>query len=131
MIQTHTYLYPEFLKLSIVKKVILNIALNFNCCKKFLCVIIFHSNSTHSHVCVCLGAQLCPTLCDPMDCSPPGSSVHGDSPSTNSGVGCMPSSRGSSEPWNRTHISLVAGGLFTVWATMEAQEYWSGSLSLL
>ena len=23
------------------------------------------------------GAQLCPTLCDPMDCSPPGSSVHG------------------------------------------------------
>ena len=22
-------------------------------------------------------AQLCPTLCDPMDCSPPGSSVHG------------------------------------------------------
>ena len=29
-------------------------------------------------VCVCtLVAQLCPTLCDPMDCSPPGSSVHG------------------------------------------------------
>ena len=24
--------------------------------------------------------QLCPTLCDPMDCSPPGSSVHGGSP---------------------------------------------------
>ena len=24
-----------------------------------------------------LVAQLCPTLCDPMDCSPPGSSVHG------------------------------------------------------
>ena len=29
------------------------------------------------HVCVCLVAQLCPTLCDPMDCGPPGSSVHG------------------------------------------------------
>ena len=30
------------------------------------------------HVCVCvLVAQSCPTLCDPMDCSPPGSSVHG------------------------------------------------------
>ena len=28
-------------------------------------------------VCVCLFAQLCPTHCDPMDCSPPGSSVHG------------------------------------------------------
>ena len=33
-------------------------------------------------------AQLCQTLCDPMDCSLPGSSVHGDSPSKNTGVGC-------------------------------------------
>ena len=33
-------------------------------------------------------AQLCPTLCNPMDCSPPGSSVHGNSPSKNTGVGC-------------------------------------------
>ena len=30
----------------------------------------------------------CLTLCDPMDCSPPGSSVHGDSPGKNNGVGC-------------------------------------------
>ena len=33
-------------------------------------------------------AQSCPTLRDPMDCSLPGSSVHGDSPGKNSGVGC-------------------------------------------
>ena len=33
-------------------------------------------------------AQSCPTLCGPMDCSPPGSSVHGDSPGKNTGVGC-------------------------------------------
>ena len=32
-------------------------------------------------------AQSCPTLCDPMDCSPPGSSVHGDSPGKNTEVG--------------------------------------------
>ena len=32
--------------------------------------------------------QLCPTLCNPMDYSPPGSSVHGDSPGKNTGVGC-------------------------------------------
>ena len=32
--------------------------------------------------------QLCPTLCDPVDCSLPGSSVHGDSPGKNTGVGC-------------------------------------------
>ena len=37
---------------------------------------------------LCLVAQSCPTLCDPMDCSLPGSSVHGDSPGKNIGVGC-------------------------------------------
>ena len=41
-------------------------------------------------VCVCihLVAQLCPTLCDLIDCSPPSSSAHGDSPGKNTGVGC-------------------------------------------
>ena len=37
---------------------------------------------------VCLVAQPCLTLCDPRDCSPPGSSVHGDSPGKSTGVGC-------------------------------------------
>ena len=32
--------------------------------------------------------QSCPTLCEPMDCSPPGSSVCGDSPGQDTGVGC-------------------------------------------
>ena len=40
------------------------------------------------HLCVCLVTQSCPTLCGPMDYSPPGSSVHGDSPGKNIGVGC-------------------------------------------
>ena len=35
-----------------------------------------------------LVAQSCPTLCDLMDCSPPGSSVHGDSPGKSTRVGC-------------------------------------------
>ena len=35
-----------------------------------------------------LVSQSCPTLCDLMDCSPPGSSVNGDSPGKNTGVGC-------------------------------------------
>ena len=41
-------------------------------------------------VCIvlCLVSQLRPTLCSPMDCSPPGSSVCGDSPVKNTGVGC-------------------------------------------
>ena len=37
---------------------------------------------------LCLVAQLCPTVCDPMDCNPPGSSVHENSPGKNTGVGC-------------------------------------------
>ena len=38
-------------------------------------------------LCVCLVAQSCPTLCDPVGCSLPGSSVHMDSPGKNTGVG--------------------------------------------
>ena len=37
---------------------------------------------------LCLVPQSCPTLCDPMHHSPPGSSVHRDSPDKNTGVGC-------------------------------------------
>ena len=37
---------------------------------------------------MCLDSQSCLTLCDAMDCSPPGSSVHGVSPGKNTGVGC-------------------------------------------
>ena len=37
---------------------------------------------------LCLVAQLCPTFCNPVDCSLPSSSVHGDSPGKNTGVGC-------------------------------------------
>ena len=38
--------------------------------------------------CYAMLSQSCPTLCGPMDCSPPGSSVPGDSPGQNTGVGC-------------------------------------------
>ena len=38
----------------------------------------------------------------------------------------MPSSRGSSQPRDRTQVSHTAGGVFTFWATRKAQEYWSG-----
>ena len=35
-----------------------------------------------------LVTQSCPTLCNPMDCSPPGSSVHDNSAGKNTDVGC-------------------------------------------
>ena len=38
---------------------------------------------------LCLSGMSCPTLCDPMDCSPPGSlTVHGSFTGKNAGVGC-------------------------------------------
>ena len=53
--------------------------------------------------------QLCPTLCDPMDCSPPGSSVHGVlQASILKGV-AIPFSRGSSQPRNQSQVSRIAG----------------------
>ena len=51
--------------------------------------------SVCAHVC---SAQSCPTLCDPVDCSPPGSSVHGTLQARTMGWVAMPSSRGSSRP---------------------------------
>ena len=38
----------------------------------------------------------------------------------------VPFSRGSSQLRNRTQVSHIAGRFFTLWATSEAQEYWSG-----
>ena len=38
---------------------------------------------------LCLVAQSCPTLCNPMDCSLPGSSIHEDSPGKNTGVASL------------------------------------------
>ena len=47
------------------------------------------TTDTCVRTCVCAEwLQSCPTLCSPKDCSPPGSSVHGDSPGRNTEVGC-------------------------------------------
>ena len=43
---------------------------------------------TSSLFCDVLSHSISPTVCNPMDCSSPGSSVHGDSPGKNTGVGC-------------------------------------------
>ena len=58
-------------------------------------------------------AQLCPTLCDPMDCSLPGFSVGW------SGLP-FPSPGESSWPRDRTRVSGIVGRCFTLWATREA-----------
>ena len=48
----------------------------------FLCVCV-----EYYELCVCLVTQLCPTLCKPRNCSLLGTSVWGDSPGKNTGVG--------------------------------------------
>ena len=67
-------------------------------------------------VCVCVRAnslQLCPTLCNPMDCSPPGSSVHGILQAKILEWVAMPSSQRSSLPRDQTLclLWLHAGSL--------------------
>ena len=49
---------------------------------------MLRQNLQHPGYVLCFIAHLYPTLCDPMDCSPPGSSVHRDSPGKNTGVDC-------------------------------------------
>ena len=62
--------------------------------------LVLHSQSlTH---------QSCPTLCGPMDCSLPGSSVHGTSQTRILEQVAISSSRGSSHPRDRTEVSWVS-----------------------
>ena len=63
---------------------------------------------------LCLVSQLYSALFDPVDGSPPASSVHGDSPGKNTGGGCHPSSRASSQPKDRTQLSCLADRFFTI-----------------
>ena len=69
-------------------------------------------------------AQLCPILCDPLDCSLPGSSVHGSSQARRLEWGAIPSSRGSSRPWDGIWVSCVsciAGGFFSFIGVVQSQ----------
>ena len=66
--------------------------------------------------------QLCPTLCDPMYYSPPGSSVHGILQARILEWVAISFSRGSSQPRNQTQVSHIAGRRFNLWATREAHQ---------
>ena len=78
-------------------------------------------------VCRCLVAQSCPTRCHPMDCKPTRLlCLWGFSRQEHWSGLPMPTSTASSQPRDQNQISRIADGFFTVWATREAQEYWSG-----
>ena len=73
-----------------------------------LCILSLKSES-ESEV-----AQLCPTVCDPTDCSLPGSSVHGIFQARVLEWIAISFSRGSSQPRDQTWVSRTAGRRFTV-----------------
>ena len=54
---------------------------------------------------LCLVIQLCPTLCDLMDCNPLGFSVHGDSPGKNTAVGCHALLQGIFPPRDQSQVT--------------------------
>ena len=66
-----------------------------------------------STLCCCLVAKSCLTLCDPMDCSPPGSSVHGISQARIVEWDAIFFTRRSSQIRDQTCISCITGGFFT------------------
>ena len=59
-------------------------------------------------------AESCPTLCDPRDCSPPGSSVHGILQARMLEWGAMHFSGGSSQPRDFTQVSYTEGRFLTI-----------------
>ena len=80
-------------------------------------------------VCFCINrekesevTQPCPTLCKPMDCSLPGSSVHRIFQSRVLEWVAVSFSRASSWPRDWTWLSHIAGRYFDVWATREGIE---------
>ena len=62
-------------------------------------------------------AQSCPTLCDPVDCSLPGFSVHGILQARVLEWVAISFSRGSSQHRDWTQVSRIAGRRFNLWAT--------------
>ena len=72
--------------------------------------------------CCCLVSKSYPTLCNPMDCSPPGPS-HGILQARILEWVAIPFCRASSPPRDWTHVSCIAGRYFTVWATKEARRW--------
>ena len=86
------------------------------------------SRKTEPEFCISRGCggglvdKLCPILCDAMDCSLPGSSVHGIFQARILEWFAIYFSRWSSPPRDQTWVSWVAGRFFTNWATSGAQS---------
>ena len=81
---------------------------------------VFKDHSMLLLCCCWLVAQLCPTLCDPLDCSLPGSSIHGISQGSILGWLAVSFSRRSSHPRAQAHTSCLGRRVLYPWAAREA-----------
>ena len=72
------------------------------------------------HTCTCLVTQVCLTVCDPVDCSLPVSSVHGILQERILKWVAYPFYKGSSQLRDQTWVSCITGRFLTIWATREA-----------
>ena len=88
--------------------------------KSFFCPDNIFKEYLFIILCVC--AQSCPTLCNPMDCSPAGSSVHWIFQARILKWVVISSSLGSSWPRDRTHVSCVGRQILYHWTTREASS---------
>ena len=85
----------------------LQCSVHFCCTVKWISYIYLHVKSLSS----------CPTVCNPMDCSPPGFSVRGILQARILEWIAICFSRRSSQPRDQTQVSCIAGRFFTYWAT--------------
>ena len=73
---------------------------------------------------LCVHAQSCLTLCDPTDCSPPGSSVYGISKARILEWVAISSSTGSSQPRDQTRISCIGRQILYRWSPQGSPFTW-------
>ena len=85
----------------------------------------WHTGAVAVTICCFLVAQSRPTLCDAMDCSSPGSSVHGISQARTLEWVAIPFSRGCSKSRHRTCVSCIGRRILYYWDTGEAQGDWA------
>ena len=108
------------LSIHVIIEHVLSVSVSFTQLKISRCVHVVHEICSFlllSISCMCGQLlQLCPTLCDPLDCSLPGSSVPGISQARILEWSAMPFSRGSSQPRDQTRVSCLADRFFTHWA---------------
>ena len=91
-------------------------------CRWILYQLSYRGRPHLPKLCCCLVAKPCQTLCNPMVCSPPGSSVHGISQARILEWVTISFSRGSSRPRDWTCISCIGKQILYHWATWEAHR---------